>query len=117
MLIALRGMPLTDELRAVPDVLKPGSEVSESSALRLVSGRLVICIAGQVGRDRRRLRLYDERAVADHRDVFFEGADREHDLHGRGHRGLQRHRVEHRGLEAHQRDGHRVGAARERRRR
>ena len=43
MLIELRGRPLTDELRAVPDVLKPGSEVSESSALRLVSGRLVIC--------------------------------------------------------------------------
>jgi hypothetical protein len=43
MLIALRGMPFTDELRAVPDVLNPGSDVSESSALRLVSGRLVIC--------------------------------------------------------------------------
>src|ERR1051326_941771 len=45
MLIALFGRPLTVELRAVPDVLKPGSEVSESSAFRLVSGRLVICAA------------------------------------------------------------------------
>ena len=43
MLIALLGSPLIVELRAVPEVLKPGSEVSESSALRLVSGRLVIC--------------------------------------------------------------------------
>src|SRR5882724_9631618 len=43
MLIALFGSPLMVELRAVPDVLNPGSEVSESSALRLVSGRLVIC--------------------------------------------------------------------------
>ena len=76
MLIALRGRPLTEELRAVPDVLKPGSDVSESSALRLVSGRLVICCAGQVGRDRRRLRLHDERAVADDGDVLFERADR-----------------------------------------
>ena len=41
-LIELRGSPLTEELRAVPDVLKPGSDVSESSALRLVRGRLVI---------------------------------------------------------------------------
>ena len=41
--MALRGRPLTVELRAAPDVLKPASEVSESSALRLVSGRLVIC--------------------------------------------------------------------------
>ena len=44
MLIELRGRPLTDELRAVPEVLKPGSDVSESSALRLLSGRLVICV-------------------------------------------------------------------------
>src|SRR5262245_45307999 len=44
MLIELRGKPLTLELRAVPDVLKPGSDVKESSALRLVSGRLVICV-------------------------------------------------------------------------
>src|SRR6266516_384975 len=44
MLIELRGRPLTEELRAVPDVLNPGSDVSESSALRLVSGRLVICV-------------------------------------------------------------------------
>ena len=43
MLIALLGRPLTVELRAVPDVLKPASDVSESSALRLLSGRLVIC--------------------------------------------------------------------------
>ena len=35
---------MTVELRAVPDVLKPGSDVSESSALRLVSGRLTICV-------------------------------------------------------------------------
>ena len=45
MLMALLGRPLTVELRAVPEVLKPGREVSESSALRLVSGRLVICAA------------------------------------------------------------------------
>ena len=44
MLMELRGRPLTDELRAVPDVLKPGSDVSASSALRLDSGRLVICV-------------------------------------------------------------------------
>ncbi len=44
MLIALLGRPLTVELRAAPDVLKPASEVSESSALRLVSGRLVIAV-------------------------------------------------------------------------
>ena len=43
MLIALFGRPLTVELRAVPDVLKPASEVSASSALRLESGRLWIC--------------------------------------------------------------------------
>src|SRR5581483_4916904 len=43
MLIVPFGMPATVELRAVPDVLKPGSDVSESSALRLVSGRLTIC--------------------------------------------------------------------------
>jgi len=42
MLIALFGRPLTVELRAVPDVLKPGRPVSESSAFRLVSGRLAI---------------------------------------------------------------------------
>lgn len=41
--MALRGRPLTVELRAVPEVLKPASDVSESSALRLVKGRLVIC--------------------------------------------------------------------------
>ncbi len=41
--MALRGRPLTVELRAVPEVLKPASDVNESSALRLVSGRLVIC--------------------------------------------------------------------------
>src|SRR5262245_33075160 len=43
MLIVLLGSPLTVELRAVPEVLKPGSPVSESRALRLVSGRLAIC--------------------------------------------------------------------------
>jgi hypothetical protein len=43
MLIALFGSPLTVELRAVPDWLTPASEVSASSALRLVSGRFVIC--------------------------------------------------------------------------
>ena len=37
------GRPLTVELRAVPEVLNPASDVSESSALRLESGRLVIC--------------------------------------------------------------------------
>ena len=31
------------ELRAVPEVLKPARDVRESSALRLVNGRLVIC--------------------------------------------------------------------------
>ena len=115
MLIALRGRPLTDELRAVPEVLKPGSDVSESSALRLVSGRLVICCAGEVGRDRRRLRLDDQRAVADHRDVLFERADLQRHLHVRRNRRVQRHRVQHRGLEPHQRHGHGVGAAGQRR--
>src|SRR5215831_18671071 len=43
MLIALFGRPATVEFRAVPDVLNPASEVSESSALRLVNGRLTIC--------------------------------------------------------------------------
>src|SRR5258707_8877225 len=42
MLIALLGRPLTVELRAVPEVLKPTRPVSESSALRLVSGKLAI---------------------------------------------------------------------------
>src|SRR5438876_2665111 len=45
MLIALFGSPLTVELRAVPEVLKPASDVNESSALRLLSGRLTICKA------------------------------------------------------------------------
>src|SRR5258708_18976279 len=44
MFMELRGRPLTEELRAVPDVLNPGSEVNESSALRLVNGRLVIWV-------------------------------------------------------------------------
>ena len=42
--MALFGRPLTVEFRAVPAVLKPASDVSESSALRLVSGRLVIWV-------------------------------------------------------------------------
>ena len=41
--MALRGRPLTVELRAAPEVLKPASEVSESSALRLDSGSVWIC--------------------------------------------------------------------------
>ena len=45
MLIELFGRPLIVESRAVPEVLNPGSDVSESIALRLVSGRLMICVA------------------------------------------------------------------------
>ena len=48
MLMALFGSPLIVESRAVPEVLNPGSETSESSALRLVSGRLVICVPESV---------------------------------------------------------------------
>ena len=48
MLIALFGRPLIVESRAVPDVLNPGSDVSESIAFRLVNGRLMICVADSV---------------------------------------------------------------------
>ena len=43
MLIAPRGRPLIVEPRELPGVLNPGSDVIESSALRLWRGRLRIC--------------------------------------------------------------------------
>ena len=113
MLIALLGRPLTVELRAVPDVLKPGSDVSESSALRLDSGRLVIwvpvrfveidgdCVWTIVADSPMTVTLSSSAPTC-----------RRH-LHVGGHGRIQRHGIEHGRLEAHQRHGHRVGAARQ----
>ena len=69
MLIALRGRPLTVELRAVPDVLKPGSERQRVERVAAGQRQARDLRAGEVGRDRRRLRLDDQRAVADDGDA------------------------------------------------
>ena len=113
MLIALRGRPLTVELRAVPDVLKPGSDVSESSALRLVSGRLVICapvrfveIDGDC--------VWTTRALSPMTVTLSSSAPTDSVTFTlAGTRGVQRHGIEDGRLEAHQRDGHRIGPARQ----
>ena len=69
--------------------------------------------AAQVRRDRRRLCLHHQRAVADDVDAFLERADRQRHLHARRHGRIQDHRVQDRGLESHQRDGDRIRAARQ----
>ena len=88
MLMALLGRPLIVESRAVPDVLKPGSDVSESIALRLVQRQIEDLRCRHRRRDSRSLRLHDEAAVADHGNVLLYRADRQHDFHARWHGGV-----------------------------